>query len=98
MPVENTTQITLTLPKNVLEIVRARVGAGQYPTESAAIEAAIIESLLSPPSDDELSGEYLRREVLPVLDAMNAHPARGLTLDQVRESLAQRHKNFRKAC
>jgi Arc/MetJ-type ribon-helix-helix transcriptional regulator len=90
-------QITVTLPADVIEIVRAKVSSGEYADESAAIEAALTGLLLEPVSDEQLSDEFLRREVLPVVEAMDADPSRGLTVDRVRENLARRHKSFRKA-
>ena len=93
----STSRLTVTLPNNVIDIIRAKVSSGEYSDESAAVEAAIIDSLLPPFADEELSDEWLRKEVVPVLEAMNADPSRGLTIEQVRENLARRHKTFRKA-
>jgi Arc/MetJ-type ribon-helix-helix transcriptional regulator len=97
MAQRTTTQLTVTLPNSVIDILRAKVCAGEYPDESAAVEAAIIDSLLPPFSDEDISDDWLRKEVVPVLEAMNADPSRGLTIEQVRENLARRHKIFRKA-
>jgi Arc/MetJ-type ribon-helix-helix transcriptional regulator len=91
-----TGQLTVTLPAEVIEIVRAKVSSGEYENESAAVEAALTGLLLESASD-ELSDEFLRNEVVPVLEAMNGDPSRGLTVDQVRSNLAERHKSFRKA-
>jgi Arc/MetJ-type ribon-helix-helix transcriptional regulator len=90
-------QITVTLPADVIEIMRAKVSSGEYSDESAAVEAALTGLLFESVSDEQLSDEFLRREVLPVVEAMNADPSRGLTVDQVRENIARRQKSFRKA-
>lgn len=97
MPARNSaTQLTVVLPNNVLDIVRAKVSSGEYANESAFVEAAIVDMLLPSFSEKELSDEWLRKEVVPVLEALDADPSRGRTPEQVLDRLRQRHARLRK--
>jgi Arc/MetJ-type ribon-helix-helix transcriptional regulator len=87
----------VTLPSDVLEIVRAKVSSGEYADESAVVEAALVDLLLPPLSAGKLTDEWLRREVLQVLDKMDADPSRGRTPEQVLARLRERHSRMRKA-
>lgn len=84
-----TEQLTLTLPKDVVDTIRHSVSSGEFHNESAYVEAAIRDG-----NEDYFSDEWIRREVLPVLDAMDADPSRALTPEQVRLNLLARHENL----
>lgn len=89
------TRLTITLPNDVLEIIRAKVSSGEYADESAVVEAALIDLLLPPASG--VTDEWLRREALPALDRLEADPSTGRTPEQVLGHLRERHNRLRKA-
>lgn len=93
----STTKLTVTLPNEVLDIVREKVSAGEYPDESAVVEAALFDLLLPPVSAGRVSDEWLRREVVPVLERMDADPSRGRTPEQVIARLREKHNTMKKA-
>jgi Arc/MetJ-type ribon-helix-helix transcriptional regulator len=93
----STTKLTVTLPNDVLDIVRAKVSSGEYADESEVVEAALIDLLLPPVSGEGVTDDWLRREVVPVIERMDADPTRGRTPEQVLERLRERHDRMRKS-
>ena len=80
----NTQHLEITLPINLALAVRAKVAAGEYATESAAICAGL-HLLLHSDTPEE---NWLRREVPTAYDALKADPTRAVSVDQVRARLA----------
>lgn len=80
----STQQFSITLPNEMADAVKAKVAAGEYATESEVIRDGL-RTLLA---RDQAVETWLRTEVAAAYDAMRADPSRGLTVDQVRASLA----------
>jgi antitoxin ParD1/3/4 len=82
MPTTTTTQqFTITLPTDVVEIVRSKVSSGEYASESDFIEAAIVDSTLSVPVDGGLE-HWIQTEGARRCAALDADPSSGLTLEE----------------
>lgn len=80
----STQQFSITLPNEMAEAVRAKVAAGDYATESEVIRDGL-RSLLA---RDRAVASWLRETVAPAYDAIKAEPSRGLSLTEVRASVA----------
>jgi putative addiction module CopG family antidote len=88
-----TQQLSITLPNEMAAQVRARVASGEYASESE-----VIRDGLRALSDRERALEkWLRTEVVATLDALEADPSRGRTLEQVRATLAAKHEKAEKS-
>lgn len=77
-------QLSVTLPDDLAEQVRARVASGHYASESDVVA----EALRTLEDREQTLEQRLRTEVVAAYDAMAADPSRGLSLDEVRASLA----------
>ncbi|MBU3725799.1 MAG: ribbon-helix-helix protein, CopG family [Burkholderiaceae bacterium] len=84
----STQQFSITLPNEMAELVRAKVAAGEYATESEVIREGL-RALLA--QDRAIEG-WLREHVGPAFDALKANPSRAVELKSVRERLAAEHK------
>jgi antitoxin ParD1/3/4 len=99
---QTTEQLTITLPEDLTQIVRSKISSGEYATELDVIRESLnhlVEETNDTPdwmSKDEFD-DWLRAEAVPVLEAMDADPSLGLSLEQVRANLAKTHADFRKA-
>ncbi len=82
-----TQQMSITLPHEMAEAIRAKVEAGEYASESEVIR----DGLRAMVARDRAVENWLRTEVVPALDAIDADPSIGLSADQVRSALAKRH-------
>ena len=80
-------QLSVTLPDDLADQVRARVASGRYASEGDVV----IEALRALEDREQTLGQWLRTEVVQAYDAMAADPSRGLSLDEVRASLAATH-------
>lgn len=88
-----TQQFSITLPNEMAAQVRARVASGEYASESE-----VIRDGLRALSDRERALEkWLRTEAVPALDALEADPSRGRTIEQVRAALAAKHEKALKS-
>lgn len=83
-----TQQMSITLPNDMAEMVRAKVEAGEYASESEVIR----DGLRALAARDRAVEKWLRETVVPTAKALQADPNQGLTADQVREHLAKRRK------
>jgi antitoxin ParD1/3/4 len=81
-----TQQLSITLPKEMAELVRAKVASGEYASESEVIR----DGLRSLAARDRAVDAWLQDEVLPAAAALEADPGRAMTVDDVRTHL--RHK------
>jgi len=80
-------QLNVTLPDDLAEQVRAKVASGQYASESDVV----IEALRTLDDREQSLEQWLRTDVAAAYDALAADPSRGLSLDEVRTSLAASH-------
>lgn len=77
-------QLSVTLPDDLAAQVRARVASGEYASESDVV----IEALRTLQDCEQSVEQWLRTEVVEAYDELEADPSRGVSLDEVRESLA----------
>ena len=90
----STQQLSITLPNEMAELVRAKVATGEYATESEVIRDGLRTML----ARDRAVEDWLRNEVAPAYDAMKAGKLKMLSGDEVRASLkARREKRREKA-
>ena len=81
--------ITVTLPAEVVDRVEERVASGEYLSASDVVRDGLKQ--LEGDKDWAPSDEWLRREVLPVLDECERDPSRLLSSDEVRRELHDLH-------
>jgi len=84
----STQQLSITLPNEMAELVRAKVAAGDYATESEVIRDGLRILL----ARDRAVEDWLRERVVPAYDALKADPSRGVSAAQVRSALSTAHK------
>lgn len=82
-----TQQLSITLPNDMAKVVKAKVRAGEYASESEVIRGGL-RALMA---RDRAVERWLNGEVGPAFDALKADPARALSADQVRARLAAEH-------
>lgn len=87
-----TRQLSVTLPVEMADMIRAKVTSGEYASESEVIR----DGMRALAARDKAMESWLRREVAPAYDPMKANPGRGLSVKSVRTNLAAA-KKFRKA-
>nr|WP_176704145.1 type II toxin-antitoxin system ParD family antitoxin [Pseudomonas sp.]QDK64818.1 antitoxin ParD [Pseudomonas sp.] len=85
----STQQFSITLPLQMANVVKAKVAAGEYATESEVIRDGL-RALLA---RDRALESWLVGQVAPAYDALKADPSRALSADQVRARLAEEHRN-----
>jgi antitoxin ParD1/3/4 len=83
-----TQQFSITLPNDMADIVKAKVAAGEYATESEVIR----DGLRALMARDRAVDYWLREQVAPAYDALKADPSHAVTADQVRARLAAEHQ------
>lgn len=86
-------QLSVTLPDDLADQVRARVASGRYASESDVVAEAL-RTLEDREHDLE---HWLRTEAVAIYDRMKADPSLGLSLDEVRASLAATHDRIVRA-
>ena len=84
----STQQFSITLPNEMADIVKSKVAAGEYASESEVIRDGLRVLL----ARDRAVESWLRQEVMPAYDALKADPARAVSVDKVRATLAAEHK------
>jgi antitoxin ParD1/3/4 len=87
-----TQQLSITLPLEMAEAVKAKVAAGEYASESEVIRDGL-RALLA---RDRIMETWLREQVVPAFDAIKADPSRAVSIDDVRARLAAEHKARKK--
>jgi putative addiction module CopG family antidote len=80
----STQQFSITLPNEMADVVKAKVAAGEYATESEVIRDGLRVLL----ARDRAVESWLKDQVGPAYDALKADPSRAVTVDQVRARLA----------
>lgn len=88
-----TQQFSITLPNEMADIIKTKVAAGEYATESEVIR----DGLRALMARDRAVDNWLMQEVGPAYDALKANPARGVTADQLRATLAAEHEKAKAA-
>lgn len=84
----STQQFSITLPNEMADVVKAKVAAGEYATESEVIRDGL-RTLLA---RDRAMDTWLREQVIPAAHALKADPSRVLSTGQVREHLAMKRR------
>jgi putative addiction module CopG family antidote len=83
-----TQQFSITLPNEMADIVKRKVAAGEYATESEVIRDGLRVLM----ARDRAVENWLSEQVGPAYDALKADPSRSVSVDQVRRILAAEHK------
>lgn len=83
----STQQLSITLPNEMAELIRAKVEAGEYATESEVIR----DGLRSLIARDRVVEDWLHKRVGPAFDALRADPSRTVSAKHVREALSTEH-------
>lgn len=86
-----TQQMSITLPNEMADVVKAKVRTGEYASESEVIR----DGLRALMARDRAVENWLHDQVGPAYDALKADPARAVTPDQVRARLAAEHAKKR---
>ncbi|WP_218169810.1 ribbon-helix-helix domain-containing protein [Pseudomonas costantinii] len=84
----STQQMSITLPIEMAALIKAKVAAGEYATESEVIRDGL-RALLA---RDRAMEDWLRDEVIPAAAALKADPGRALSAGQVREHMAAKRQ------
>jgi len=85
-----TQQFSITLPTEMADVVKRKVAAGEYATESEVIRDGLRVLM----ARDRVVENWLNEQVGPAYDALKADPTRAVSVDQVRAMLAAEHKQF----
>ena len=82
-----TQQFSITLPLEMAEIVKAKVAAGEYASESEVIRDGLRVLLMR----DQIVEHWLHEKVGPAYDALKTDPTLVITPDKVRSALQGEH-------
>lgn len=82
----STQQMSITLPIEMAELIKAKVAAGQYASESEVVR----DGLRALDRQNGAVEQWLRSEVAAAYDELKADPKRALSVDGVRSHLAAR--------
>ena len=83
-----TQQFSITLPKEMAELVRGKVASGDYATESEVVR----DGLRTLIARDRAMGDWLRERVAPAYDELKTNPSRAVSAAHVRATLSAEHK------
>ena len=86
-----TQQMSITLPKEMADAVKAKVSTGEYPSESEVMRDGL-RALIA--RDRAVEG-WLQGQVGPAYDALKDDPNRAVTADQIRARLKAEHTKAR---
>ena len=78
-----TQQMSITLPNDMADVVKAKVRTGEYASESEVIRDGL-RTLLA---RDRVIESWLHNQVGPAYDALKADPSRAVSADLVRARL-----------
>jgi putative addiction module CopG family antidote len=84
--------MSITLPVEMADSVRAKVASGDYASESEVIR----EGLRALEARDEAVERWLRTEVVATYEEMKAHPERGIPAEEVRANIERMYAERRK--
>ncbi len=79
-----TQQMSITLPNEMAEAIRAKVQAGEYASESEVIR----DGLRAMVARDRAVEHWLKTEVASSYDEMKANPSLGISIEEMRAKLA----------
>lgn len=82
-----TQQLSITLPNEMANAIKAKVQSGEYATESEVIR----DGLRALMARDRAVENWLHNQVGPAYDALKADPSRSVSADKVRARLAAEH-------
>jgi antitoxin ParD1/3/4 len=80
-----TRQLSITLPNDMADALKARVASGAYASESEVIR----DGLRALFAREEAIEAWLRNEVVTAYDELRADPSRAITVDEMRAHLAE---------
>ncbi len=83
-----TRQFSITLPNEMADVVKAKVEAGEYATESEVIRDGLRVLM----ARDRIVENWLNNQVGPAYDTLTTDPSRASSVSQVRARLATEHK------
>lgn len=86
-----TQKMSITLPNDMADMVKKKVRAGEYASDSEVIR----EGLRALMARDRAVENWLHNQVGPAYDALKADPSRAVTADQVRARLAAEQSKTR---
>lgn len=86
-----TQQLSITLPNEMANAIKAKVQAGEYATESEVIRDGLRVLL----ARDRAIESWLHHQVGPAYDALKVDPSKAVTIDQVRARLVAEHTKRR---
>ncbi|QND61777.1 type II toxin-antitoxin system ParD family antitoxin [Mesorhizobium huakuii] len=84
----STQQFSVTLPNEMAQMVKTKVSSGEYASESEVIR----DGLRALQARDKALESWLRTEGVAAYDNLKADPGRALSVDQVRQHLADKRK------
>ena len=87
-----TQQLSVTLPNEMAEQIRAKVASGEYASESEVIR----DGLRALQAQNRAVEQWLQTDVVAIYDSMQADPARARSVSNVRASLAAERKRAAK--
>lgn len=79
-----TQQFSITLPNEMADVVKSKVTAGEYASESEVIR----DGLRALMARDRAVESWLHQTVGPAYDALKADPSRAVSANHVRQRLA----------
>lgn len=88
----STQQLSITLPHDMADALRAKVAAGEYATESEVIRDGL-RALLA---RDRAVEAWLRKDVAAAIDALRADSSRAVTAGEIKARLADAGKKVPK--
>lgn len=86
-----TQQLSITLPNDMANLVKSKVQADEYASESEVIR----DGLRALMARDRAVESWLRDHVAPAYDALKADPSRAVSAEQMRSRLAAEHAKTR---
>ena len=86
-----TQQMSITLPNDMVDVVKAKVLTGEYASESEVIR----DGLRTLMARDRAIESWLYNQVGQAFDALKAEPSRAVSADQVRARLTAEHAKTR---
>ncbi len=84
----STQQFSITLPNELAAVVKAKVAAGEYTTESEMIR----DGLRTLVARDQTVERWLRKEVSRAYEALSVDPKNVVSVASVRAALTAAHK------
>jgi antitoxin ParD1/3/4 len=90
--VRTTQQLSITLPKEMAQMVRSKVASGEYASESEVVR----DGLRALQARDRALETWLRNDVVKAYDEAKARPAALLSGTEVRAKLAAVHRRTTK--